>query len=475
MNKLRSTLVLLFALWLCTAHATRKEVHILSANDMHAAIEAFPQLADVADSLRTLYPGLLVFSAGDNRTGDPLNDRYETPAYPMVALMNQVGFDATALGNHEFDSQGRGLAQLIALSNFSYLCANCHPNDSLGIHLLPCKVFDVEGTKVGVVGTVQIGTHGIPDTHPDNVRGIAFTPVNETIAQYEWLRQQCDVVILLSHNGYEADVESSALFPWIDLIIGGHTHTQLDGGELHNGLLITQNNKRLKKVTHITLVLDNGRIVEKKAENIDIEHWSGQNKVVANLLRFFSDNPAFYRALTQVEAPFTTYEELGCMMCDAFMQETGSDIGIENYGGVRFDTHDVGDFTLSDVFKLDPFNNDAVVMELSGDELCQMLISCYENDGMSFPYVGGINCEVICHKNDSTHIRKVVLTTPDGKKLNMKKTYRVVTNSYVASIADSPRRDQGHSINRKTADLIISFLERQPSIDYSGAKRIILH
>ena len=279
--KKRILFLLLVTILSLGANAERKEIHILSGNDMHAAIEAFPALADIADSLRTLYPGLLVFSAGDNRTGEPLNDMYEIPAYPMVALMNQVGFDATTLGNHEFDSQGRGLAQLINLSNFSYICANVHPSDSLGIHLVPSKVFDVEGLKVGVVGVVELGGHGIPDTHPDNVKGISFVPVEETVTKYEWLRKQCDVVILLSHIGYEEDVALSAKIPWVDLIIGGHTHTQLDGGEMHNGILITQNSNRLKKVTHITLVLDDGKVVEKRAENIDVRNHKGQNKIVA--------------------------------------------------------------------------------------------------------------------------------------------------------------------------------------------------
>ena len=90
----------------------RRELHILSINDPHAAIEQFPRLGFVADSLRTLYPDLLVLSAGDNRSGDPINDMFEIPAYPMVALMNQVGFHATVVGNHEFDSNQDGLARL---------------------------------------------------------------------------------------------------------------------------------------------------------------------------------------------------------------------------------------------------------------------------------------------------------------------------------------------------------------------------
>ena len=81
----------------CLVAAQRREVHILSVNDMHATIDVFPQLAALIDSLRTADPSLLVFSAGDNRTGNPLNDKYEIPAYPMVALMNQGGFNASTL------------------------------------------------------------------------------------------------------------------------------------------------------------------------------------------------------------------------------------------------------------------------------------------------------------------------------------------------------------------------------------------
>jgi 5'-nucleotidase len=464
--------------------AERKEVHILSANDMHAYLSSMPMVADVADSLRTLYPGLLVFAAGDNRTGDPLNDMYEIPAYPMVALMNQIGFDATTLGNHEFDSSPRGLARLINLSNFSYLCANVHPDDSLGMHLRPCQTFDVNGLRVGVVGAVQLGTHGTPDTHPDNCRGISFEPYQEAIARYEYLRSQCDVVILLTHIGYEEDVELSAQVPWVDLIIGGHTHTQLKGGEMHNGILITQNENKLKLVTHITLVLERTkvgdgvdgpwRIVEKKAENIDVRDRQGRNKTVTDMVSMFSNNPAFFRALAWLEEPVTTYEELGCLMCDAFISETGADVAIENYGGVRYDEHDAGEFTVSDVLQLDPFGNDAVMMELSGEELRNMLISCYDNDSHLFPFVGGILCEVEFDKKTPAQVKKLTLRTPDGKKLDLKKTYRVVTNHFVASICDAPRRDQGHSINRKTADLIIDFLDRKKSVNYTGKKRITI-
>ena len=108
----------LAVLFTCSVNGQKREVHILATNDMHAAIEAFPQLAAIADSLRERYPFLLIFSAGDNRTGNPKNDMFRISSFPMVALMNEVGFHATALGNHEFDVGS--LPPLMRYSAFSY-------------------------------------------------------------------------------------------------------------------------------------------------------------------------------------------------------------------------------------------------------------------------------------------------------------------------------------------------------------------
>lgn len=71
-----------------SAMAQQKTINILSVNDMHATIDQMPRLAFVADSLRQIDPELIVLSGGDNRTGNPYNDRYAIPGYPMVALMN---------------------------------------------------------------------------------------------------------------------------------------------------------------------------------------------------------------------------------------------------------------------------------------------------------------------------------------------------------------------------------------------------
>ena len=452
---------------LATGAQEKKEVHILSANDMHAAIECFPRLCFVADSLRTLYPDLLVLSAGDNRSGDPVNDMYEIPAYPMVALMNIVGFHATTLGNHEFDSGQEGLARLINLSDFSYLCANAHPAPSTGIHIRPYQKFDVGGVTVGVIGAVALGSLGKPESHPDNMTDITFTQPLEALQQYQFLRQECNVVLFLSHIGYEDDVKFSASLPWVDLIVGGHSHTQLKGGEIHNGVLITQNENRLPRVTHITLTLENGKVTGKCAENIAIKGVKRENKVVSTLTDAFMHNPAFDEVLAMNDKPLSTYEELGCMMTDAYLHVTGADLSLQNYGGVRYDTLSVRGITVRDVLQLDPFQNNLVEMNVTGQEFIDIVKMCFDNDQVRFPLISGATAEYVLDA-DKKKIKKVVLYGPDGKKLKLKNTYRLVTNNYVQAITPTNRKDEGHSLGIGTAEAIMKLLKDKGHVDYQG-------
>ena len=465
MKKIILSLLVFVAL---TVSAERKELHILSANDMHAAIENFPRLGYVADLLRALYPDLLILSGGDNRSGDPINDMFEIPAYPMVALMNQVGFHATVVGNHEFDSNQYGLARLIDLSTFPTLCANMEPDAKFNMHVKPYQIFDCGGISVGVLGITALGSMGTPESHPARMTDIRFMDPLETIQKYAFLREKCDVVLLLSHLGYADDVKFSAELPWVDIIVGGHSHTQLNGGEIHNGILITQNMKSLLNATHSTLVLEDGRVVEKKAEAIAIAGQPGENKTVAELVRYFSENPAFKRALAIAETPMNK-EELGCMVCDASIEETGADLSYQNAGGVRIEEHEAGDMTVGDVMKMDPFQNNAVEVFCTGKELAEMLISCYDNDKQRFPYVSGFTCEITINPADGK-ITKLVLLDKDGKKLNLKKTYRVVSNSYTVAVSPTNRKDMGNSIGITTPDLIKNYLEHQGRINYQGRR-----
>lgn len=463
---------LTFVLLLClpfAASAKKKEVVILTLNDMHAVIENFPQLSHMVDSLRNLYPQLIVFSAGDNRTGNPYNDQYPDPSYPMTALMNQIGVAASTIGNHEWDSGSEGFRRQMRRSNFRYLCANMEAPDSLNLHVLPYQFFDVEGIRLGVLGGIQLGVHGIPDCHPDNVQGIRFTHINQVIPQYEWLRKACDVLVLLSHDGYDTDQETARLFPWFDAILGGHTHALIPANTFHHGVLITQSQNKVRYATLVRITLEDGKVVNRQSEVLDIAHHQGRNEVVEAMVDFFHQNKALERVLCTVERPLTTTEELGCLMADALREGAGCDVYVQNGGGVRFSDFPAGPITVGDVLRLDPFGNETMVAEMTGKQLANFIMECRDYDERVAPFVSGVHYSLTLCPTDSTRSQRIRLATPEGRKFDMKKTYRVGTSNYIQKLCPT---FEGEGTGVLTSDYIQQFLEKRTSVDYAGQRRI---
>jgi 2',3'-cyclic-nucleotide 2'-phosphodiesterase (5'-nucleotidase family) len=271
------------------------------------------------------------------------------------------------------------------------------------------------------------------------------------------------------------------LFPWIDVIVGGHTHTQLKGDEMENGVLITQNRNKLRFVTHTTLILDSTgcsddgvakwHVADKHSDYINVPAFSQRNKTVEQMVAFFSNSPELRRVLAHAETPFEVPEELGCMICDAFKEECQADIAVVNPGGIRIDSLSQGDITVRDVFEIDPFDNHAVVLTLTGEEIARMMLSYCHNTLHSFPYVGGMTCEITLEKDFPEKINSIKLMTLDGKKLNMKKKYKVATNNYIPATSEVPK-GVAHTLNLETSDIIMSFLEKKEIVNYQGVKRL---
>jgi 2',3'-cyclic-nucleotide 2'-phosphodiesterase (5'-nucleotidase family) len=264
---------LLFTVITLAAWSQTKEIHILAVNDMHATIDRFPQFVALVDSMRGVYPDLLLFSAGDNRTGNPASDIFKDAA-PMVTLMNRAGFHLSAVGNHEFDGDVDGLRSAINNSNFKYVCANMYVHDSLRLNVIPYRNFDVDGARITVLGLLQTGLNGLPDVHPDNVKNVRFRQWEKVAEEYSWLRDRCDVFVLLVHEEYPECVEFLQQYPYADVLIGAHTHMPIRETELHNGVMITQADSHLKFVSHITIQLTDGKVAKKENRLLDVSAFS---------------------------------------------------------------------------------------------------------------------------------------------------------------------------------------------------------
>ena len=450
-----------------------RHIKILSVNDMHAAIDNMPRLKSLVDSLRAVDPELIVLSCGDNRTGNPYNDKYPQTAMPMAILMNEIGFDASAVGNHEWDSRQEGFRNIINNSRFHYLCANAFIPDTCRIHLYPYKIMERHGVRIGLLGGIQVNSAMIPDAHPDNMKGITFLPIDKVIPDYTWMRDQTDVLVLLSHDGYEVDTITAHQYPFFDAIIGGHSHVVADN-ECYSGVLVNQAGSKLRYANITDIDVEDGKVIRKSSKLLKLSSWPQENKQIREIVDRFKDNPFLKEVIAHVASPFQSAQELGCMEMDALREELGVDVAIQNGGGVRFSTFPVGEFTVGDLLSLDPFGNAAVVYEMTGKELEDFIMNNLDVDEKGPVYVSGCTYEMTVRrgaKKEDTHPVGIKIKM-EGKKFSPTDKYTVVTNSYAASVSTSQKADPGTALSESCSDITMRWLRKQPPLNYTGVKRI---
>lgn len=462
-------LAIIFGLASCQPKETK--LYVASINDMHANIDNFPKLAYVVDSLRAVHPDLLLFSAGDNRSGNPINDQYAEPSRPMYDLMNAVGFNLSCFGNHEWDGGLLALRDVMNVANFPFVCANVNFDDSLNMPCQPYVVIEQNGLKIGVVGAIQVGYNGLPDFHPDKAGGSHFRPAAEAIPEYLGLRDECNALFLLSHCGFEDDVELANQFPQFDAIFGGHSHTLVDTTRIFNGVLITQAMNRIKYLSLSTFTFDKkGKMINKEYQVIPVGTISQRDEKTQAMVDEYNSNDVFAQVVGYNDAVIDhCYECLGCLMADADMAMAKADMAFQNYGGVRFDTLSVREITLKDLFSLDPFDNELVVINMTGQEIVDFL-------GVSFLIDGGPNycagCTYTYSVDEEGKMKNCKVKLSNGKPLNLTKTYRVVMNSYMSSKFDFDHQDPGASIFRTSNEALTAYLATHPHINYSEMIRI---
>ncbi len=230
------------------AEATDDKVKIvvLHTNDVHSHLEPFPandpkfaglggveRRAAMIKQIRSQEKNVLVLDAGDIFQGTPYFNMYGGEA--EIKLMSAMGYNASAIGNHDFDGGLDNLAKQLQHATFPLLCANY---DFTGTPMegktQPYKVFEMDGVKIGVFG-LGIEMAGLVDSRLYG-KTIYLDPIVKSAEMVKELRdnQKCDAVICLSHLGYKyendkvSDMVLAKKSRGIDIIIGGHTHTLLE-------------------------------------------------------------------------------------------------------------------------------------------------------------------------------------------------------------------------------------------------------
>ncbi len=457
--------------------AVEKEVVILAVNDMHAAIDNFPRLAFMVDSLRAIHPGMLLVSAGDNQTGNPINDQYHEKGRPIVELMNAAGFDLSAVGNHEFDAGAKVFANNLQIANFDFLCANMTAPKGMNFNVKPYKIIRMKnGLKVGFVSLLDLNPSGVPDCHPDNLVGFSFADPYKTAQKYLYLKDSTDLLLFITHLGFENDVKLANSLPngAIPLIIGGHSHTKVDKEQIHNGIMITQAERRLKYATLIRLKVSPEGQVSRSMKLLNVGGKGSEQAAIRAMVDRYNNNPHMKETIAKAPFEFRSTDELGYWMADAIRATAKTEIALVNRGGVRIDHLPAGDVTRQTIFTIDPFGNQAVTINLTGHELKAFITNMFGQDDYRLMYPSGMHLKYTVAENGSKLVN-LELLNEDGTPLDMNKTYSVATNSFVLATANFQRKDPGKTLSITTAEGWINWLMQEKTVkNYQVVKRVIV-
>ncbi len=477
---------------------------VLHTNDTHGHpvkffqypapdVGGLPARATVVNRIREQHRNVLVLDAGDLNTGRLESNLFK--ARPDLEGYNYIGYDAMAIGNHEFDNPMGVLKEQMELATFPLISANVRTKGSDYL-AEPYIIKELDGLKVAIFGLTTKETEVIGN--PENTRDLLFEDEIEIAnALVPELRRKADLVIALVHLGiYDSSSKGSKRLAYevsgIDLIVDGHSHTKLDAPIVvthpltgHNtpivqawkwGLILGKvdlfvQNKRVIDYRFEAIPI-NLKEVEKRPDGAKVYHFIGEeipeDPKLLDLLEPYvaKAESVLFKVIGQAEATFfydgVREEEnpLGNLVADSMLWYTkylGADFALQNGGGIRADLPE-GQLTERMIYEALPFDSTVVVLTLDGksvQSLFEYMAKISSGQG-GFPQVSeGVSMTIDMSKKKCTQVMI------NGKPLDKSRNYKIATNSYLAAGGD------GYRIFLKAIDAYdSSMFQRDVLIEY---------
>jgi len=426
-------------------------------------------------------------------TGKPESNLFK--ARPDLEGYNYIGYDAMALGNHEFDNPIKLLREQMKLASFPFISANIRTRG--GEYLAePFIIKECDGLKVAIFGLTTKETEIIGN--PEYTRDLVFEDEIDVARKLvPELRRKADLVIGLVHLGIHDSFSRGSKrlaheVSGIDLIVDGHSHTRLEAPIVvthpvtGHSTPIVQAWKWGLILGKVDLFVQNKRVIGYRFEPIPIN----LKEVVkesngAKVYRFVGEEtpedpnlldllePYLIKAQSVLSKVIGQAEEtffydgvreaensLGNLVADSmrwFTQYLGADFAVQNGGGVRADIPE-GQLTERTIYETLPFDSTVVVLTLDGksvQSLFEYMATISRGQG-GFPQVSeGVSMTIDVSKKRCTRVMI------NGKPLDSSKTYKIATNSYLAAGGD------GYKIFLKATDTYdSSMFQRDVLIEY---------
>ena len=422
--------IITFSLVLCMAFsvftgvvyaADTDTVVILYENDVHCAVEGYSKLAAMKKELSETYTNVGVVSVGDFVQGGTLGA--VSKGEYIVNLMNKVGYDAIALGNHEFDYQLPRLNELNAMSNTKFISCNFQKIGEDKSYFEPYTIVSYGNVDVAYIAITTPET--INSSSPaqfKNDKGELIYTFNES-KLYDIVQTNinaaetagADYVIALSHIGYDESGNLADITDVIentdgfDVVLDAHSHSVIEEKVIKDksgdDVLLTSTGTKFEYIGKLTI--KNGAF---DTELVEVESYTKTDPVVDAYITEINENYAQLgnRKIGESKVEFITHDKdgnrlvrnaetnLGNFCSDALRVMTGADMSFVNGGGLRAPMGS-GDITFNDIFSVFPFNNQIVTAEISGQiliDFLEMAVMNYPEEDGSFPHMSGVTFSV---------------------------------------------------------------------------------
>jgi 2',3'-cyclic-nucleotide 2'-phosphodiesterase (5'-nucleotidase family) len=435
--------------------------------------------------------GTVLLSAGDMFQGTCESNGCQ--GAPVIEMMNELKFDAMALGNHEFDWGMTVFNRMRKKAAFPFLAANIVNKKEMPLPgIRSHRIVQRNKVKVAVIGIATPDTKYT--TKPDNVKDLDFLKPELVLPRLiKTVRDQgASVVIVLSHLGERDDKLLASAVPGIDVIVGGHSHTAISKPlEPGNGTIIVQAGYNGLYLGVLELLIDaqTGRATgftdRSGLKRVSAGPEDKTDRKTALLIK-----PCVDKTKRELDKPVgdtcvnlvTSLKEetnFGNLITDAMREASGAQIAVHNSGGIRTKISE-GKITRRDACNAFPYDNHLVIMDLTAAELKELL----NQSGKDVKEKGIMQLSGVKVTYDRSKLPgdPYVKATVDGEDLDKKKnkTYRVVTNDFLAAGGDyidvfRKAIEQGRSIENgdKLRDVFEQYLKKHSPVKPEVEERIV--
>lgn len=473
-----------------------------SAED-NAAGECFGGVARVAtkiNELRTELEGknVLVLDAGDQYQGSLMYTTYKGDV--EAEFMEYIGFDAMAVGNHEFDDGDAGLAKLADKVSFPVISGNI---DVSGSDVLAGKIDDhivleIGGEKIGIVSALAVDT--VDTSSPSD--GVVFADEIESLqADVDALiAEGVTKIIALTHVGVNKDKSIAEAVTGLDAVVGGHSHTKFSNTEegamayptMVGNVPVVQAYAYSKYVGHLTLTFDDdGNVTAATGDTILLDSSVAEDPTVVARVQELAAPIEELKAKVigdtsgAIDGSRDVCRAMECQMgnlvADAMLdrvKDQGVQIAIQNGGGLR-SSIDSGEVTMGEVLTVLPFQNTLATFQLTGADVVAALengVSQIEDGAGRFPQVAGLKYTFDASLEAGSRVSDVMVADASGAfaPIDLVGTYGVVSNNYMRSGGDGysvfeengmNAYDYGPGLEVVVADYVAEHSPYQPYTD----------